>query len=151
MSLDAFWAAIDAQLEALKGAKTAADVIRILGGRHPDASNADAFFAGSGGDGSVYESLAEAGWSNVWFEAGYYWVMRAPDGTAITYVEGDVFVGNQVARRPAVEDEETEPASPCAHGHSWVAGMMHVSDEDVAEVAKMRRVECERCGQVEGG
>ena len=29
--------------------------------------------------------------------------------------------------------------------HAWVAGMMYVNDEDVADVAEVRPVECESC------
>jgi len=29
--------------------------------------------------------------------------------------------------------------------HVWVAGMMYVHQEDVAEIARNRHVECERC------
>src|SRR5205809_196464 len=61
-----------------------------------DTSAGDAFFAGSGGDGSAYSSLDKAGWSTAWWEAGYYWAMRAPDGrSGITYVEGDIYDGVQ--------------------------------------------------------
>lgn len=31
------------------------------------------------------------------------------------------------------------------HAHTWVAGMMYVSDEDLADTAQKRRVECEHC------
>lgn len=92
--LDGFWAAIDAQLESLKHATTADEVIAILGGKD-GASVGDAFFAGSGGDGSVEDSLVDAGWSYAWREAHYYWAMRSPKGDGITYVEGDVYKGIQ--------------------------------------------------------
>ncbi len=92
--LDGFWAEIDAQLDALKTAGSADDVIRILGGSAA-ASSGDAFFAGSGGDGTVEGALDEAGWTHVWREASYYWAMRAPNGDGVTYVEGDVYRGIQ--------------------------------------------------------
>lgn len=92
---DAFWAAIAAQLEELRTAKTADDVIRICPAVPGLSGNADGFFAGSGGDGSVESSLADAGWQNTWRNADYYWVMRAPNGDKITYVEGDIFKGDQ--------------------------------------------------------
>ena len=88
--MDEFWAEIEGQLALLKLARSADAVIRFL----DSSAVADAFFAGGGGDGSVYESLWEAGWEVVWFEAGYYWCMSAPDGSAITYVEGDVYRGD---------------------------------------------------------
>jgi hypothetical protein len=92
-----FWDAIDAQLAELASAGGADDVIRILGGAE-QASSGDAFFAGSGGDGSVREALAQAGWVVVWSEASYYYVMQSPNGDLITYVEGDIYRGD-VARK----------------------------------------------------
>lgn len=91
--MDAFWAAIEAQLKELESAKSADDVIRILG--QSESGCGDAFFAGSGGDGTVYDSLLTAGWEFVWSEADYYYAMKAPDGSMITYVEGDIYRGNR--------------------------------------------------------
>lgn len=90
---DSFWEAIDAQLTALKTAKSADDVMSILstGGRQANHG----FFGGSGGDGSIAGVLDEAGWSIVWRRADYYWCMQAPDGSYITYIEGDVERGRQ--------------------------------------------------------
>lgn len=34
------------------------------------------------------------------------------------------------------------------YGHSWVADMMHVHDEDVVSVAAAREVECQYCEYV---
>lgn len=86
-----FWAAIDAQLEALKAAKTATDVLAILPAE-PDMTCGDGFFAGGGGDYTPVDSLREAGWATIWAEAPYYYALRAPDGaSAITYVEGDIY------------------------------------------------------------
>lgn len=92
--MDEFWATIDKQLTELERAKTADDVIRVLGGA-AGASSGDAFFAGSGGDRSVEDALDRAGWSYVWRQASYYWAMCAPNGDGITYVEGDVYRGIQ--------------------------------------------------------
>ncbi|MFI1530032.1 hypothetical protein [Streptomyces griseus] len=88
---DEFWKLIDAQLKELEFAKGADDVIRILGG----SGQGDAHFAGSGGDGTVRASLFTAGWELVWQEADYFWVMKAPDGSMITYVEGDIYRGDK--------------------------------------------------------
>lgn len=88
-----FWKFIEMQLEELKSAKSADDVIRILGGKE-NASSGDAFFGGGGGDETVWDSLYEAGWKHVWSDADYYWCMKAPDGSEITYVEGDIYRGN---------------------------------------------------------
>jgi hypothetical protein len=92
-AMDAFWAHIERQLLLLKTAASAEDVITILGGKM-DGSSGHAFFAGAGGDGSIAGVLREAGWSSVWFVADYHWCMRAPDGSEITYVEGDIYRGN---------------------------------------------------------
>lgn len=91
----AFWAHIEAQLDELRTAQSADDVIRIL-----DApSSGDAFFAGGGGDVTPMEPLSEAGWRVTWAEANYYYVMRAPNGDLITYVEGDVYRGDVALKR----------------------------------------------------
>lgn len=92
-ALDGFWAAIDAQLEQLRTAATADDVVRIL---DSPGCVGDAFFAGSGGDGSVEDALSNAGWTSVRRDAWYYWAMRAPNGDVISYVEGDIYRGNQL-------------------------------------------------------
>lgn len=95
MSIDLFWAHIDTQLEALKTVGSADEVIAVL----DPPSSGDAFFAGSGGDGSVADSLRDAGWTTAVYEADYYWVMKAPNGDLITYVEGDVYRGNTMPPR----------------------------------------------------
>jgi hypothetical protein len=94
---DNFWGVIKAQVEELRTAKGADDVLRILSkerdpyGPDHETGGCDAFFAGGGGDDTVHESLVDAGWRTIWYEAWYYWAMRAPDGTVITYIEGDIF------------------------------------------------------------
>lgn len=100
--LDGFWAAVDAQAAQLRTAATAGDVLRILatGGNpygDPHISGAPGFYAGEGGE--VAAALAAAGWTTAWYEAAYNFAMRAPDGTAITFCEGDVFAGDGLDRR----------------------------------------------------
>lgn len=90
--MDAFWAVIEKQLKELCTATSADDVLRIL--PRSDGASGDGFFAGSGGDGSVSDSLHTAGWELVWREAHYYWVMVAPNGDLITYIEGDIYRGD---------------------------------------------------------
>lgn len=93
-----FWATIDAQLDELKSATSADDVLRILSNdRIPDQAESagDGFFAGSGGDGTVRESLTAAGWAVIWAESAYYYVLRAPDGSTVTYIEGDIYRGDR--------------------------------------------------------
>lgn len=103
----AFWAAVREQLAELRSATSADDVLRVLSPeRNPyvlenpswDGAAGDGFFAGSGGDDDVWDALDDAGWSQVWSEAAYFYVMRAPDGSVITYCEGDIYRGD---KRPA--------------------------------------------------
>ena len=93
--LDGFWENIDAQIEQLRSARSADDVIRILGPVDREYGTGDAFFMGGGGDQTVYGALMEAGWKTAWFDAPYYFAMEAPDGSGITYVEGDIYRGVQ--------------------------------------------------------
>lgn len=88
MSFDGFWAAIDAQLAALRTAQNADDVMRILSN-----GKGGAFFGGSGGDDQVMYALQDAGWRITWSEAVYYFEATAPDGSAVTYTEGDIYPG----------------------------------------------------------
>jgi len=97
-----FWAVIDQQIDQLHEARSAGDVLRILATEgnpygDPAISSAPAFFAGSGGDKTVTAALTEAGWRVTWAEASYYYTMTAPDGSAITYIEGDIFPVSPVA------------------------------------------------------
>lgn len=90
-----FWAVIDAQLTQLRTAKSADEVIAILAtDREEGVSSGDGFFAGSGGDETVLGALRDAGWKVRWIEADYYWCAVAPDGSLVSYVEGDVYRGD---------------------------------------------------------
>jgi len=95
---DTFWQTVKQQVTELQSAGSADDVVHILSKeRNPyghDSIAGDGFFAGSGGDDSVNEALSTAGWKYVWCKAGYYWAMRAPDDSIITYIEGDIYKGN---------------------------------------------------------
>lgn len=96
---DQFWTVIAKQLAELKQAATAQDVVTILSAeRNPyghDTIGADGFFAGSGGDDTVREALYDGGWRLIWSCASYHYAMRAPDGSAITYIEGDIYLGDR--------------------------------------------------------
>ena len=98
MSLDPFWQVIEDQLTELRTARTADDVLRILATEgnpygDPHISSSPAFFAGSGGDGSVMEALTTAGWVVTWAQASYYYEITAPGGSSVTYCEGDIYPG----------------------------------------------------------
>lgn len=99
---DTFWTTVRAQLKELEAAKSADDVLRILSTDRnpdgPDVTGAPGFFAGSGGDDTVADALREAGWKTVWSEASYYYCMKAGDGSMITYIEGDIYVGDSRAK-----------------------------------------------------
>jgi hypothetical protein len=98
---DKFWDTIREQIAELKSARSADDVGRILShernpyGHETHAGGTIGFFAGSGGDDTVDDALDEAGWSYVWSKASYWWCMEAPDGSMITYVEGDIYPGDR--------------------------------------------------------
>ncbi len=92
--LTGFWATIKTQLGECEHAGSADDVILATERNpydDPTITGAPAFFAGSGGDDSLMEALRTAGWTVTWAEAPYHYKMQAPDGSAITYVEGDIF------------------------------------------------------------
>jgi hypothetical protein len=100
MSLDGFWAAIDAQLEQMRTARTPADVVRILGS-DPNLQDgrAQAFFAGGGGDSTPIDPLTEhAGWTVAWYNARYHYALKAPEGGYIEYVEGDIYASDTLPR-----------------------------------------------------
>lgn len=103
MTLSGFWEAVEQQLEELKTATTADEVLAILSAernpyRDPAMASGDGFFAGGGGDSTPIDSLREAGWTVIWYEAPYHYALRAPDGeSSITYVEGDVYRGDRRA------------------------------------------------------
>ncbi|MFD5079537.1 hypothetical protein [Streptomyces sp. NPDC058371] len=98
---DPFWTVIAEQHKELQSARTADDVIRILShDRNPygpdwDGAVGDAFFAGSGGDKTVNAALRIAGWTTSWAESSICYTMRAPDGSMITYIEGDIYRGDR--------------------------------------------------------
>lgn len=94
------WDTVREQLRDLLYAATADDVIEVLSWeRHPFnvAGQADANFAGAEGSATVWDALRKAGWRTAWSGGENHYVMRAPDTTCITYIEGDVYHGD---RRP---------------------------------------------------
>ncbi|WP_326827440.1 hypothetical protein [Streptomyces sp. NBC_01751] len=98
MSTDPFWIAVRAQLTELETAKSANEVVTILSAeRNPyghESIAADGFFAGGDGD-NMRDVLEEAGWGFLWSRASYWYAMQAPDGSVITYVEGDIYLGDR--------------------------------------------------------
>lgn len=93
---DAFWKNVDNSLDRIATATTVDEVIDTLND-HFEKSSGDAFFGGSGGDRQLYETLMAAGWTIVWSEAVYYFAAKDTAGNVLTYVEGDVYRGDQKA------------------------------------------------------
>lgn len=91
MNLADYWAAIDAQADAVRTATTTADVLRICP-TSPGMSSGDGFWHGEAGD--MLTALQEAGWSLCWIEADYYWCAHHGDDH-IGYVEGDLYASHQ--------------------------------------------------------
>ena len=84
------------------------------------------------------------GWDD-WVEFHNTWGVNCPACNGYTY-------GDHSWRPDVCSDCHKPLPAPCAH--SWVSGMMAVSDEDVHTVAEMRQAsgsslpECERCDAV---
>ncbi|WP_128645006.1 hypothetical protein [Rhodococcus sp. BS-15] len=89
---DAFWKNVDASLDRIGTATTVDEVIDSLN-EHFEKSSGDAFFGGSGGDRQLYEALIDAGWT--WSDAVYHFAAKDKAGKVLTYVEGDVYRGDQ--------------------------------------------------------
>jgi len=94
-----FWAEVDKQAVALESATSATEVLAITAKApgDPNRANGEGFYAGDGGD--VYDALTAAGWGVAWLDASYYFCLVAPNGASrITYVEGDIYRGDQRRR-----------------------------------------------------
>lgn len=93
-----FWDTIDRQLDHLERDRptTAAQVIAILN-QYSTPSAGQAFFAGSGGDRQLMDAMFNTGWRIARPSPHYYWVMIHPEtDDKITYIEGDVYAGDQM-------------------------------------------------------
>ncbi|MGB3327651.1 MAG: hypothetical protein WBA46_01790 [Thermomicrobiales bacterium] len=91
-----FWQIIDEQLDTIERDRiNTYEGIKTIMPTTPGESAAPAFFGGSGGDRSLFESLSIAGWVQTWSEASYYYVATHPDtGDTLTYIEGDIYPGD---------------------------------------------------------
>jgi len=80
-------------------------------------------------------------------DADWYWSAIIVD----SFGETDNYDGYAVGDRPTQSNfQEWHGQGSLGHNHSWVAGMMHVHDEDLETVSKMRPVTCEVCDLVYG-
>lgn len=96
MSIQDYFAKVDATIPALKQAKTPDEVIAILLTLDPPSS-AEAFWRGDGDE--LLGALYDAGWKSHAYEAPYYWVLTAPNGEHLSYTEGDVHKGDNESCR----------------------------------------------------
>lgn len=95
--MDRFWEEVDRVLDRIERSKPESfdGVKAILDTMDARGDVDSAFFAGSGGDRSLYVSLDVAGWTPAWAQASYFYAMRHPEsGEVLTYIEGDVQRGN---------------------------------------------------------
>jgi len=95
--LDDFWANVEAALQRCAEATTVAEVVEILN-EHFEPSSGVAFFGGSGGDNQLLDALHwdndASPWRLVRYDATYYWCIEDPNGDQLTYIEGDIDLGN---------------------------------------------------------
>ena len=77
---------------------TVDDVMRILN-QHFEPSSSEAFCDDSSGGRRLYDVLlGQRGWTCVWAEADYFYVVRDRNGDMLTYCEGDVSRGDTAVR-----------------------------------------------------
>lgn len=93
MTADDYWTNYDACLDRVLAGLTADELIRTCN-EHYAKSVGNAFFPG-GGNRDMLGTLMESGWSTVWVRAEYYFAAKDRNGDAVTYVEGDLYRGNQ--------------------------------------------------------
>lgn len=103
VTTDPFWLAVEAQLARVVAEKP--DTFEKVSGilmdpvyealtQYQSVPSHHAFFAGGGGDATLYDALVEAGWRPMWSEAWYFYGMRHPvTNSELHYVEGDVYPG----------------------------------------------------------
>lgn len=94
--MSSYWDVIEAQLARVKEAKSAETVLTVCA-HEPGLSAGNGFWGGDGDD--LLGALYDAGWKSVDVRASYHWCLQAPDGSLLTYVEGDLYRGNSMPRR----------------------------------------------------
>lgn len=104
--LDDFWTTYDQCLDEVAAGVDAEQLIDICT-RYYGKSAGDAFFP-NGGDRDLAGTLMETGWSFIWSRADYYFAARDKGGNAITFVEGDIYRGNQrpIPNKSDVDEDE---------------------------------------------
>lgn len=120
--LNEYWAACEAEMEALTGTRlsTATEVIDILRAHDPmgpSGASGDAFFSPANAGHALHGPLLEAGWCFDWIEAEYHWQMSHPHtADTIGYCEGDVYANTPQPtpwprRRPTTRRLPVHPGS----------------------------------------
>lgn len=154
---DDFWSEIDDQIARISQATSAQQVVDILNDPKYVAIQAqgidysgDAFFAGSGGDSSMIEALRAAGWQVTNFEGGYYFEAYAPDGSGLTYTEGDVDLKDPTTTasvKQADQDSASDDTSQCSGSGNKIqpADVAPISQNDDGSV--QHNAVCPDCGQ----
>jgi hypothetical protein len=86
----------EAQLAQLATMTTVEEVLALCA---PVAgvSVGDGFWIGDGDE--LLGALYDAGWRSVDYRAPYHWCLKAPDGSLLTYVEGDLYRSNSMPRK----------------------------------------------------
>lgn len=84
---------LNALTEQMKLAVSVDDVLALC----PHQSAGDGFWPGDGDD--LLGVLYDADWTTVDYRAPYHWCIKAPDGSLLTYVEGDLYRGNSMPRQ----------------------------------------------------
>jgi hypothetical protein len=91
--MDAYWGTYDACLDRISAGVTAQELV-VICNEHFDKSAGDAFFP-NGADRDLLGTLMESGWRTRWVQADYYFEAEDRDGNAITFVEGDIYLGGR--------------------------------------------------------
>lgn len=93
-----FRSTVDALLVKLCAAKTV-DEVMVICAKEPEISAGEGFWIADGD--AMLGALYNAGWQCVEYRAVYHWCLRAPDGSLLTYTEGDLDRGNNLPRENA--------------------------------------------------
>jgi hypothetical protein len=95
----AYWNLYDLTLARIAEEKPQSfEVLKELLDAFQPPSSGDAFFPG-GADESLADALHTAGWEVAYGEGDYVWVGKSRIGVVISYIEGDVYLGDKTLPR----------------------------------------------------
>lgn len=97
--MDAYWTKYDQTLARVVSERpTTFDDLKVILDSFEPPSSGEAFFPG-GADETLGHALTAAGWRVNYREGDYVWVARSAfSGELITYVEGDLYRGDQTMK-----------------------------------------------------